>query len=124
MMEKLIIFLFMCLVLFLYWYKGKRKAEKIFSEAIELEQNKEYEEACYVYAIALDSGCKKKKCHKKIRELWQIHGPFDFKKVLGKYGADDLDEKSHGSRNNDSFVDEIQSIIKSCRIGVKSPNSS
>jgi hypothetical protein len=116
MMEKLIIFLFICLVLFLYWYKEKRKAEKIFSKAIELEQNNEYEEACYVYAIALDSGCKKKKCHKKIRELWQIHGPFDFKKVLDKYGADDLDKKSHGSRYNDFFVEEIQNIIISSPI--------
>ncbi|MDH3973857.1 MAG: hypothetical protein OEV42_06220 [Deltaproteobacteria bacterium] len=78
-MLKIIVLLIIVVPIIIY-YKGK-KGRELFRESVNLESEEKFEAACYKYAESAREGTKKKICLKKIGELSEKYGPFNFVKV-------------------------------------------
>jgi hypothetical protein len=59
--------------------KGKDKAKEIFREAEDFKRAGNYRKACYYYALATYRGYNFNKCRTNILEIWNAHGPWNFK---------------------------------------------
>jgi hypothetical protein len=50
-----------------------------YLQARKFEREKKFREACYFYGVALYNGTgESSESKKRIRELWQYYGPFDY----------------------------------------------
>jgi len=86
MMYILLIVIFLLLLLFL---TSRIFGDKQYKEAKLLEEQKEYKDACYKYAVAILNGSlARKECRNKIKYLWKQHGPFDYSNVLEQIKKD------------------------------------
>lgn len=85
-MTILIIIVVIVLILFsLVWFGGPKFGNEQFHNAIQLEKENNFKEACYTYAIAILNGSiYSQKSKGKIKEIWKKHGPFDFEDILRK----------------------------------------
>lgn len=72
-------------VILLIFISDVRLARRRFQEGVALENQGDYMEACYHYAISGWKGHRKSECIRKIRSMWLEHGPFDFAPLLDKY---------------------------------------
>ena len=79
-MLKIIVLLIIIIIPLVIYFSGK-EGRKLFREALNLENEGRYEAACFKYAETVREGAKKRKCLRKIQELSNEHGPFDFVKV-------------------------------------------
>ena len=92
-------------------YSENKLGNKHYNNAVVLEDEKKYDEACYFYALAIFKGVNKKISTEKIKNLWQTHGPFDFSKFLiksdDKCACSSCDEAGHAIT-----VDLINKIVE------------
>jgi len=68
-------------------WSGRKRGRALLDQAISLEEARNYEEACFRYAIAARSGYHEL-CRSKVRALWETYGPFDFSPQLEKLRAE------------------------------------
>ncbi len=110
MMITLVIFLVFLTIGIMFWLSEHKRGQKVYSMAVDHENAGEFEEACYLYAIALGAGRNKEMCRRKIRELWQLHGPFDFRNQHDNVVSEYCRDKSCGEGFDRLIVDEIHRL--------------
>ena len=100
----------------------KQLLKKIFSneEAINLnladakkyEDEQDYEGACFSYACAYGQGARGKEYKRKIKYLYQEHGPFTFERQLSKLKKEYCDCcESCGEGYHSIVIKDIQKIL-------------
>jgi hypothetical protein len=108
-----IIILILLILALLFWRSEGKRGKRVFIEAGDHEQSSRFEEACYTYAIAATAGANREICHGKIRELWQIHGPFDFRAQHDKVVSEYCHDTSCGEGYNQLIIADIHKIVES-----------
>ena len=80
------------LLFLLFWSRRKeaKRGKRIFDLATSLADSNKHEDACFHYALAANAGYERRLCRVKIRELWSLHGPFDFSEHLETLKSDYL----------------------------------
>ena len=68
--------------------------DKKCKQAIKLEKENKFKEACEYYAIAILNGSMRSKfCREKVKEIWSKHEPFDYCDKLEGIKAQDQESK-------------------------------
>ena len=89
------LFILISLLVLILWFmvSSRKSAEKVLAQAKKLEDDKKYKEACYVYAMAILGGCHSRDDYiKKIKNLWEEQGPFDYSDIEKRYKISDTKE--------------------------------
>ena len=107
----LIIGLLVLLVLIFFVRSERNRGRRVYGRATGLEKNKDYEAACFYYAVAMNAGHDKTLCQKKIIELWKQYGPFEFKKELEEAKAEYCRYESCGEGIHSLTVSDIHKIV-------------
>lgn len=111
----IIIGVIVLLVLILFIRSERKRERHVYGMANSFEKNKDYEAACFYYALAMSAGHNRKLSENKIRELWQLYGPFDFKKQLEKAKAESCSYESCGEGIHSLTVSDIHKIVNTIK---------
>ena len=89
-----------------------KRGRLVFDQAASLEASGNYEDACFHYAVAANAGYQAKLCRKKIKNLWNAHGPFLFSEQLQKLKAEYCPDASCGEGFHHITVSDIHKWVK------------
>lgn len=101
--------LMLCVILFVVALIIGYLMDLDYYRARKLENEGKYKEAVYEYATATITSCiSKNDCSKRIRNLWNKKGPFDYSDFLTKF----IENKDEDSLiHHDAILEIIQKSI-------------
>ncbi len=110
MLEALLIIVFLVL---LFVTSSRLFGNRKYKEARVFEGEKKYKDACYKYAIAILNGSlAERDCRKRIKYLWEQHGPFDYADILEQIKKDGDTPERCGAAGHAATMSIIEEVVK------------
>lgn len=106
------------ILLFITWLAFRFKksevtvGKRIFDRATSLEQGGHFEDACYHYAVSARSGYQADLSRRKVKELWDAHGPFLFSDQIKKFEEKNCRDACCGEGLEHVTISHIHKWIK------------
>ncbi len=88
---------------------------RFYIRAKKFEADKKYKDACYAYATALLNGAviNEKQVQRKIKDMWNKYGPFNYEEFIKKEIAEHGDTPEHCAEAGHAAVMSIINEIVS-----------
>ncbi len=100
------------LIAIYYWRRSEDKRGKyVYGLAKTNEDKRNYEAACFHYAVAANAGYQSRLCHQKVKDLWNTYGPFEFLEQLKELKEEYCRDQSCGEGYFHITVQDIHKIV-------------
>jgi len=107
-----LILLFLAWVVFRSRKSGAKRGKIIFDRAASLERAGNFEDACFHYAVSARSGYQADLSRRKVKELWDAHGPFLFSDQVQKFKKDNCRDACCGEELEHMTISHIHQWVK------------